>query len=709
MDPLQFLMIFIVILVIVSLVSRLFLRRIRRAGKQWPGEARVMAGLDRLKNSPQPVKEQRVRRVKILLELTIIFVWAAYVGQPYLNPNPMMWPGGSEIGIQANTHYFWVAAQRCGLCALWDGTINGGMPAMADPFGAKLHPVVAMSTLLFGVINGVKLTLVLCFWLAGVAQWWIARTLKLGWLPRLWSAGMAVVGGHLAARMATGQIAMIVSTVSGSLALAAALHLSVTGKRRSAVALGVLGAVAIMSGHGYVQLTLVSWAPTFLFFLLDRSFHLRPLWREYALAVGLSLLLSAVFLIPTVHFLPNYVKDTDPALTFVQPLEYAPLNLVVRDNTFMTTAILGKSAEPELHAMYIGWAPIILATLTLFFARRKDARVLLCLVTGIVISYLLATGIILAPLIKLSDFFAGFRHASLMVVLAIPAILALAAYGLDGLLKLHWPQVMLTRHMDNSAPLVKINLSWILLVPLIWSLNASHEFTREFVGTTDMTTIYQFYKNVINDLNGPSLQWTAPLYGEGNMVEPALHFGAKLTQAGSPQRWKDREHPEPKVLISRGGDYPDAVVVNYFNNVPVYEFPNRDYAYVEVGGQQVSCVATGSNGDINVDCVTDRAGTLIVQENSVAGWLAAIDQVSVPLNDERWLSVAAPAGSHHYEFRYRPWDVVIGLILSLIGLCLAIWLWVRASHASRPPAADDRITPPAEMHDRQESEALSHD
>src|SRR6185503_5819593 len=96
----------------------------------------------------------------------------------------------------------------------WNGSVRGGAPAFVDPHASLLHPLVIASTLLLGVINGSKLALLGAFFMAGVAQWWLARVLGIGRIARLWSAGMAVAAGFLAAQMGEGLFSMVISTVS---------------------------------------------------------------------------------------------------------------------------------------------------------------------------------------------------------------------------------------------------------------------------------------------------------------------------------------------------------------------------------------------------------------------------------------------------------------------------------------------------------------
>jgi hypothetical protein len=83
-------------------------------------------------------------------------------------------------------------------------------------------------------------------------------------------------------------------------------------------------------------------------------------------------------------------------------------------------------------------------------------------------------------------------------------------------------------------------------------------------------------------------------------------------------------------------------------------------------------------GYIDVECDSEAAGTLVVYEYSWSGWTARRDGQALMLGPGPWLNVFAPAGTHHYEFRYRPWDVPLGLVLSLAGMVLCVWLWMRA-------------------------------
>jgi hypothetical protein len=302
----------------------------------------------------------------------------------------------------------------------------------------------------------------------------------------------------------------------------------------------------------------------------------------------------------------------------------------------------------------------------------------------------MGSAIPLKALVQVSGFFAGFRHASLMGALAIPPLLAFAAYGLDGLIKLAWPQVSIIMRGADQPRTVTFGTSAILIVPLILSLNTAYDFTRMFYMVDDMTWIYKPYATANENLKAEGLQWIALPFGEYFQLEPALSLGWKLTDVAYAARWIDHDNPLPRMAISRD-PIPDAEAAGYLDDIPMYRFPDRAYAYIEHGEEQTPCHATGGSGDLYVTCTTDRPGQLIVQDYSWTGWFAQRDGVSVPLIDHQWLAVDAPAGAHTYEFHYRPWDVAVGLIITIIGLTLTGWLWLRTIKRHSPSVPPDSI------------------
>jgi hypothetical protein len=609
----------------------------------------------------------------VVAELVILALWALWVGRAYLDFNPDVTPGGREYGSAIQAHHLWTRAQQCGLCALWDGSERGGFPALVDTLGSALHPLVIATTSAWGVVNGSKVALIVALWLGGLAQWWLAREMKLGWPARAWSGMLGTSAGHLAGRMELGIFSVVLSTAMAALIFPAALAVARSGKRRATVLLAVILALTIVAGQGYIQAGLLFLSPAFLILVLDKHLRLRPVWREYAIAVGLALLLAALFLVPLLHFWPHFVKDSDPTLGAMQPLKYFVLNLVIGDFEFLMSDILHKLPYPHLYTMYVGWTPVLLAALCLKFGQREDRRTLLFLAASIALALLTASGVILRLLQPIVPAVAALRYAPIIGGLAVPPLLGLAAYGLDRLLAVNWPQLSLHLQDSQGRRAATMNLKWLLVIPLVWSLYVTCDFAQNWLYVTN---IDPGTYDVLQALHTPSLQWVEPPPGEHWYIEPAVRMGLKLSPGIMTWRWRDRPFPEPYLEANYIETPPDFTETRFVNDwIPIYGFKDRVYAFVQTGDEMIPCRAFGTGGDLLIKCSTREAGTLIVRENSWTGWYAWRDQERAPLLNDRWLSVKAPAGEHYYRFRYLPWDVLVGILLWAIGIALCVWQW----------------------------------
>jgi hypothetical protein len=617
--------------------------------------------------APRRDQTETPDRLKIgiaLSELLLIGLWALWVGRAYLNFDPTVWPSGRELGMVIRTHYIWTLLSRCGDCVLWNGFINGGAPAFAELQGAVLHPLVILATMIWGGINGTKVVLLGSLVMAGWAQWWLARVMGLGRLARLWSAAGAVVGGHLAGRMEHGVVGLVLSTAACSLVIPPLWDWVSTGRRRSLVLLAVTLAGALLSGQTYMQLALVLTVfPAFVVFALDPQRSRRRLLKGLAFALILAIMLSGVFLVPLLHFLPNFSKDLDPTFGSVQPLEYLPLNLVIRDlGYYYSSWALDHWPIPYLYLSFIGWIPVLLALVPLRLAPRARRRDLLTLLLAILLVYLCASAVILQPLRAfLPTAISGLRYVTVSSGLAVPLVLALAAWGLDlGLQRLKRRCPLAIRLPQWKQP---VTIWPLLVVPvLMHAVHIAYDFGQTWLYTVDIPPeIYALR----DELRTASAQWISPPYGEHVWTPPALDAGLKLTRVAGPWRWEGRHHPQPYLELNEG--------------IELTLHKNSEYVYAAVTTAHgtVACPAESMGGHINVVCETDVPGVLIVKENYWTGWRAWRDGEPTPFAAKRdWLTVTVPAGEHHVTFRYRPWDVPVGAVITGVGMTLCVLLWL---------------------------------
>ena len=605
-----------------------------------------------------------------LFEILLIGAWAVWVGHTFLDFDPLAWPIGREFGFQIQPNYFILNLRQCGLCALWNGGLNGGWPALADPFGSHLSPIAAIPTLLWGTIVGAKISIVIALWLAGIAQWWLARTLNLGLIARIWSALIAVSAGHLMGRLELPLFGIIISTAALSLTVAAAFDLGINKNPRSTILLALMGALSLISGQGYMQLAFLIFSPALLFFMFDDRFRPTLLWREYAIAFALCLLLVSFFVIPYLHFLPNFEKDLDAAFSTSQPLEYIPLNLVINEIDFQLSSVLGKQPYPALYNLHIGWFPMLLAITALFLAKKRDWRPIAVLCSGVILLFWAASAEPFRWLANYLPQIAAFRHILLVAGLAIPLILTLSAYGLDRLTKLEWPHVLVKFPAAITSLEFKAPLSWLIILPLFWSVSTSYSQSQSWVGMEDATFLF----NGISILKTEDTQWAAIPLGDHLWVEAGMSSGLKLSQVAFPWHLKDRYPPEPRLeMVRHEPDGPEKI--GLVDNAGVYLYPDRWYASVTTMEQLIPCQANADAGKIIVNCETSEDGKLIVRENAFPGWNIQIDGVKSTLLENTWLAVEAPAGKHEYRFDYLPTDVFFGIILSVTGLVISIFLW----------------------------------
>jgi len=617
-------------------------------------------------------------------EWLLIIAWAIWIGRNYLDPNPRVWPWGAEFPMVVSPNYIWTLLSRCGDCVFWNGMINGGYPAFAELHGAPLHPITILTTLLQGPINGVKTNLILHLALAGFAQWWLARSLNLSLVPRLWSAMMAVAGGHLAGRMELGLFPLVMSTASASLVLAAGLDLVVKKNNRAAVGFGLCLALLLLSGQGYLQIgMLVTLLPAFLVFLLDSHFRFTRLTAKFLLGGVLSLLLSAVFLVPLLHFLPHFAKDTDAYFSTTQPLEYLPLNLVVREDIFFRSNVLGKQPYPYLYSNYIGWVAVGLALGRLFRPPSGEKRkIYFFFLIALILVFFAGSAVSLKVIFSLApEFLSGIRNPPLIAGLAVPLILALAAWALNDLFSHSMPKLTLSWPPDFSF---NVNLFWVAIaIPLVWSLKSTHDFSRFWLVTTpagkDLPTVLQ-------SIRTPSAQWTRMPLGEHFWQPDAAELGLKLTGISRPWHWKNRMSPDPYLEGARAEEVKNFPEYTYtVDGIHILAFPENEYAFVKTGNRQSACQAEANGGHIRVTCENNPAGQLMVMENYFSGWVARCNGERLSLDQRSpWLSVWLPAGRNECQFHYRPWDVYTGIALNLFGVVLAVYLWRKAERPLPP-------------------------
>ncbi len=635
-----------------------------------------------------------------LAEVVVLLLWTVAFTSVYLNFDPHVIPAGREYDMSVQSHYMWEQFRECGSCAFWNGSTRGGAPATVDLYGAMLHPLVVITTLAFGVTNGTKIALIATFFMAGMAQWWLATVLSVGRLARLWSSMLVVVGGHLAGRMDFGLFGLVLSAAACALVLPALILTLQTHSWRAATLLGMTLAGAATAGQAYLQFTLICTLPAALVLVDWAQASVRVVAKRLGYAALLAFLLAAPFLVPFLHFFPQFGKPLNLALEGVQPFAYVPLNLVISDVAFYKTNALGTIAldSPYQYTSYIGWIPILLAVVGVYATRTPAQwRVTGYLLLTLLLALWISSGgvhyvVFWLDNTVLIDAVSSARIISLGIGIAIPPLLGLAALGLDYLFKRTWWQVSFLRGEPPHVRSTTFSLRWVLLLPLLVALHSAWSTNCVFLRTVPRDLHLLQLLDYLDDTEG--LEWVAPPFGEIYWIGPSIERGLKMSIGMRPWDWRDRPVPPPVLEADRVGvpeGFPPTPIAT-FGDINIFRAePGREYAAVIASdGTRTPCVAHGRGGQLTVTCDASAAGTLEVRENRWSGWGAHVNGQAVPLlNTEQWLAVSVPAGPVQVELRYTAWDFYLGVLLMLGGLGWAGYVLM----AGQPPDLLARIAP----------------
>jgi len=80
---------------------------------------------------------------------------------------------------------------------------------------------------------------------------------------------------------------------------------------------------------------------------------------------------------------------------------------------------------------------------------------------------------------------------------------------------------------------------------------------------------------------------------------------------------------------------------------------------------------------VEIRFASSSGGTLIVSRNSLKGWTARCDGVSIPVGktSEGWIELRIPSGSKHLILEYFPPGFPAGILLSILGVLSLLVLW----------------------------------
>lgn len=639
---------------------------------------------------------------------------------------------------------------RYGEIPLWNPYMVTGFPHAGDLINHFWNPVATLPVLVWGGINGMKISIFLSLLVAAFGQWYLAHTFGIRGFVRLWAGLMFALSGGLALLWRLGWYELLVGAAWFPWCFALLWRALHSRSHRSVVLAAVAIALVVTTGGGYYPLYL---AVTLTVLTLATLFGQRPTerGRRFRRATAVAILaagLSAVYLVPLADGLRYTRRDAPPDVTQVnsQPIPYALFNYVVGDESWFTTAALNRSSG--FGWFYIGALPLLaLAFLPWLFGRFSWRRRGILTLLALLLVLLLWQANRHLPVRLLYDFvpfLLTFRFPNRLLIIATIPLVVLAAMSIQGLLVwLRRGQRGLRLGVSGAARdgqrwrgvpvIVALNVSvgLVLLVALtnVYQVNKSfamHPSNRPasagnvlaWLRNEDPST---YYINIGGSM--PLWSWVAHAY-ELEMPVINFRYNRRVLSMDAQFGPDSPFHAEPKYVITgQGQPEPEgAIFLTSRNGVNIWHQPQAlpfAFAVADPTGpvdretaRELPGRIDGPNRVIVSDATGAAGDRLVVLVSDYPGWRLTVDgeeAALVPLNG--YLGAAMEPGTHTYVFEFRPPQHKIGLAITLlvllVGLLLILMDW-RRSRSSLGPLNDDHPVGQASLDREPEPGAGQH-
>lgn len=667
--------------------------------------------MNNLDVEPSPWKPARPWSATFALEWLLIVVIAYfYCGALLLNFDAAKLQQTGEHNESATLPLLAeIGISRYGEIPLWNPYMLTGFPHVGDFVNHFWNPVSTIPILLWGGIDGMKVSIFLTFVLAGLGQWMFGYVTGLRRMFRLWSAILFMLSGGLAMLWRVGWYELLVGAAWFPWCFAFYWR-ALQSYSFSHVFLSSIAVFMVVStGGGYYPIYLaVSLAVLTIIGLLRTKPGERLLQLSTAAMVGLcGLGLSAVVLVPYLDGYRYAARDTLPDLVqhFSQPIHYGLMNYVISTPDWFNATILGTAGG--WNWFYIGWLPVLgLAFVPLAFRHsyRQRGSILASGILFLVLMMWFANRF--PPFKQIYDwipFLYTFRFPNRLLVIATSPLLILSAHAFEYVYRSSLVAVRNIRLLYGSRKKLGfvparslVALLWIFVLVMttqgVYGINKGFNFADQSLNLKSFAVLQwlkQFDPSLYYVNIGGQLiywDWTPAAY----MLEvPMINF-----QYNRHLRSQERQRSEASPFIAQAKyqiSLPDQPVpenarqLREFGGVLVWYIPDTlPYAfsvdpaliqeYSKLRADQVTAVRAKINGPnrVVVEGTPARAGeVLVVLMSDYPGWKLFIDGQPAPLTPYNgYLGVQMVSGQHSYEFRFLPVQYLVGATISVLTLVL---------------------------------------
>ncbi len=630
-----------------------------------------------------------------------------------------------------------IGLRRYGELPLWNPYMLTGFPHAGDPVSHFWNPVATLPVLLWGGVNGMKVSIFLSLLVAGFGQWFLAHVFGGRGVFRLWAGLLFALSGGLAGLLWLGWYELLVGVVWFPWCFALLWVALWRHDRLSLVLTALAVAMVVTAGGGYYPLYLAVCLVVLTGATLwqgQRGQRRAMLGRAVAVAV-LAVALSAATLVPLADGLRHTARDAppDPNQATSQTLPYALFNYVVADPAWFRADVLNKGIGWGW--FYIGVLPLLALAFTPWvFGRFRWRRGHILTLGALLLVLLLWQASRYLPVSALYarlPVLYTFRFPNRLLIVATIPLVTLAALTLQGVFVgvrnailqnrasgLRKTRIGESRYRGKTR--FALNLLALLLLGAaladVYRVNqpfAINPHPRNQVARTTLTWLRRedpslYYTNI----GGTQIYWDwAPYAYELEMPMLNFRYNRRVRLMDAQYAAGSPFNAQPKYVLAAADHTPPeaATLLATFNGVNVWRRddvlpfafaadPAGPITWQTAAGQAARL--DGPNRIVVTADVNTASRHLVVLVSDYPGWQLWVDgerAAVVPLNG--YLGAALVPGAHTYEFIFRPTAAFVGMGVSGLALALCVALYIadrrgaRRQHGVEATGEHDRFDP----------------
>lgn len=219
------------------------------------------------------LKLLRLMAQPALLELAAITLFGVIFISFSIPFEPEKRPDGLEHERLAGVVLpFEIGIKQYGHLPTWNPYIGLGEPTFNNPFNYLFNPFISLPVLLFGGVQGSKISMALGLLIAGFSMWTLARAIGLGGIARITTGTLYMMSGGIAAKFYLGHFQLGLSLAWPPLVFAGLWWILRSTDRRAPVLMAVAFMLLFFNGNIYYTLhTLLCCAFITLIHLVERK------------------------------------------------------------------------------------------------------------------------------------------------------------------------------------------------------------------------------------------------------------------------------------------------------------------------------------------------------------------------------------------------------------------------------------------------------